>query len=325
MERTPDASDQDAVVDTVEVPAHYAREIEEREKIADNCPIDVYTMSISPRWGWPWKLASYYEARPATRASSETMMIDSGYARRGNITDILAAASKYNADIITTPDVTPPCDGYNDITPYERALERYEDYMRVLGSSDWDGTVLLPVHLPFTDCIDELRNYDPGYVLGYEDDPAFDMRACTLDLVEKAGGVAIGGLKDLPVKERIAALRTVKKQTPAGTHIHALAPGTELEMIRELRDNPWLVDSLDVSTPERAVANNKLPDKTWTQRPHLLPAGTDSTTMRAQFSAATAVMLAYMLTPGLSIDESLEPGFDYQTVIPEEGIGDAVR
>lgn len=315
---------------TTEIPDYYEAEIAAREHIADECPVDVYTASVSDRWGWRWKLASYYEARPATARSCEMMMVDSGYARKGSIRGVLEAAERYGADTITTTDITPACDGYGAISPREEAYERHADLAYTI-SQDWDGDVLLPLHPPFDEAIEELQSFDPERILGYEDNPHFDMPrteeeremyragrahfSYTLDLVSMAGGVAIGGLKDLPVKQRIEALRTVNRKTPTGIHVHALAPGTEPPMIRALRSNPGIVDSIDVSTPERAVANNKLPDKTWVQRHHPVPTGEDSSTVRGQYASAIAVQLAFMLTPHLCDDESLAEGASYQTAL----------
>lgn len=41
--------------------------------------------------------------------------------------------------------------------------------------------------------------------------------------------------------------------------------GTGLLVIRAIRNDHNLVGSLDVSTPETAASNGRIPDKTWTQ------------------------------------------------------------
>jgi len=87
--------------------------------------------------------------------------------------------------------------------------------------------------------------------------------------------------------------------------IHALAPGTAPAMLYELRQHPDLVDSLDVSTPERAPGNHKVPDATWTQDRHLFPRGDGTLTLRAQHSVSIALQLAHMLSP-LCNEETFE-------------------
>ncbi|WP_318571007.1 hypothetical protein [Salinigranum marinum] len=69
-------------------------------------------------------------------------------------------------------------------------------------------------------------------------------------------------------------------------------------MIRALRKNADLVDSLDVSTPENAPANGKLPDVDWKQHKIRMTAGTDSSITRGQYAAGIAVELSRQLTPG---------------------------
>lgn len=294
-----------------DVADYVATELDAREAILEACPIDVYTSSINPRWGHPHKLMSYYEARPGVAESARMVMIDSGYSRVGSMPGVIEAAQKVDADAIIPPDLTPGCDGYEDRDPTEHAYEigeYWHDFRRV----DLDCDLYLPIHPPFDHFLGELRYYDPGYVLGLEDHPAFDYPAegeewrleargarptFTLDLVEAADGVAVGGLRGLDVDERIDALRTVYREVPRDTRIHALAPGTEPAILRELKHNPHLVDSIDVSTPEVASANGKVPDKTWKQHRHQFPKGTNSSTIRGAFSTAIALQLAYMLSP----------------------------
>lgn len=117
------------------------------------------------------------------------------------------------------------------------------------------------------------------------------------DLLLFNAGVAVGGLIGLDVDERLAALRRVRERVGSGTHVHALAPGTEPRMIDALRAAPHLVDSLDVSTPERAPANGKLPDVSWTQHEIRVTEGTDSSTVRAAHSSGIALELARQLDP----------------------------
>ena len=276
------------------VPPYYAEEIARKEAIIDACPIDVYCSSINPAWGWPYKLQSYYEARPGASESCETLIIDSGFNRWGSPDDVLQAAAKTDADLVMATDVTGMEDdslrGHNGTMPetddvFQDALtgiERFMQRARELGILDRVMLPIQPDYLPFLDAC-EGRGW-----LG------------------EVSYVSVGGMLGIPdVQDRIDALHDLRARLGDDYHIHALAPSTDPAMIRELRNNTSLVDSLDVSTPERAPANDKIPDASWDQRRHFFPRGTKSSTIRAQASALISVQLAHMLSP-LCKDETFE-------------------
>lgn len=292
--------------ETTDAPARYAGEIEAREHLTDVCPIDVYAYSISPRWSWPWKLQSYYEARPGAAQSADSLLIDSGSRRIGEMQGIIDAVEKTDADAIIPPDPTPKTDGYDDLTARRHASETAEHYWHAVRDLPDDVDVLLPLHAPHDEYARALKTHDPGHVLGYEDDAAFDMRSCRLDLIEKAGGVAVGGLLSLDVRERVRVLREVRNEVGYGVHVHALGVGTDPRVIQAIRENTRLIDSLDVSTFELAPGNNQLPDRTWSQQRHMMPAGTDVTTVRSAYAVALATQFAHMVSPELCRDEVLE-------------------
>lgn len=302
----------------------YARELDEREDLIEACPFEIYVSSINPRWGYPYKLMPYTEARPGVRDSSRMCFIDSGYSQIGSMSDILTAAQDIGATGIIPPDMTPAIEGYEDLDAKTHAYEVKDHYWEFVRS-DFEGDIYLPLHPPFDEFTYELGHYDPGYVLGLKDDPAFDYPKTdeelemylagrahyseTYDLTKAADGVAVGGLRGLSVDERIEGIREVYHGVGRDTKIHALAPGTELEMIRFLRKNPQMVDSIDLSTPETAPANGKIPDATWHQHKHLFPPGTNSTTVRGMASTMIAIQLNFMLGPFFS-SEALEMMID---------------
>ena len=276
------------------VPAYYAEEIARKEAIIDACPIDVYCSSINPAWGWPWKLQSYYEARPGASDSCETLIIDSGFNRWGSPEDVLQAAAKTDADLVMATDVTgledPSLRDHNDAMPdtgdtFQDALtgiQRFMNRAHELGILD---RVMLPIQPDYLEFLDACE------ARGWLDEVSY---------------VSVGGMLDISdVEDRIDALHDVQARLGDDYHIHALAPSTEPEMLRELRNTPHLVDSLDVSTPERAPANDKIPDASWVQDRHFFPRGTKSSTIRAQASALISVQLAHMLSP-LCKDETFE-------------------
>ena len=299
-----DGTDDDG---TIELPEYYRREIAEREAMARECPIDVYYSSQNPRAAWPFKLNRAGKQSPATAKSCATMLVDAGYANLTDTPEIAMTAHRTDADLVIARDLTShhPAVGDN--------RDRHEDSITLAfhtalwldelrGTSDvsvgkWpvshDATVMLPLQPPYGEQLDWL---DEPHESGNAAEP---VRA-----LDRFNHFAVGGLQDLDTpRERIQALDTVREYVGDDAYVHALAPGTEPRMLHALRQRPDLVDSLDVSTPENAPANNKLPDKFGKQHKHLLPTGTDISTVRAGYAAAVVMQLAFLLTPSKCDDE----------------------
>lgn len=298
------------------IPSYYEREIGEKEQIADTCPIDVYCSSVNPRWGWRWKIISYYEApRPAIRASCDTLIVDSGFNRWGSPNDVLEAAAAMDADFVFATDVTgmedPTNNGHNHSMPsteedeietqLDAAIQGIEQFMHRARELDILNRVILPVQHPYLDCLERME------ARGW---------------ISEVDYIALGGLLQIDdVNQRLKAMKQVRDVVGEDIRIHALAPGTEPELLRELRANPSLIDSLDNSTPEKSVASNKVPDTSWNQNEHLFPYGDQVTTVRAQFSGAIATQLAYMLSSlcdDRTFEEIIEEGSN-------EAEGEAIR
>lgn len=299
----------------------YDRELDEREDLIEECPIDIYVPSINPRYGYPHKLMTYYEDRPGVRDSATHVIIDSGKTRVGEMDRILESARDMDADQIVPPDTTPFVDGYEDLTAADHAYEQAEYYWD-WHTSDVDADLLLPLHPNHGEYADELSTWEPDHILGLESHPSYDCPespeeidqyrsgrayySYTLDLIDAADGVAVGGLLGMSVSARIDALRTVRARVGRHKHVHALAPGTEPEMLLFLRQNPNVIDSMDISTPESAPGNGKIADATWKQHLHLYPPGFNSTTVRGMASLYLVLQLNYMLGPWFNEEKWLK-------------------
>jgi len=281
----------------VSVPAMYRDAIRKREEIIDACPIDVYCSSVSQAWAWPWKLTSYYEAAPAAERTCETLMVDSGVRAWGSPTEVLNAAGKLDAEWVFATDVTgmesPSRDAHNSREypapedhggVFDAALVGIERFIELAGEIGCLGKVILPIQPPYIEFLDACA--ERGW----------------LDAVDY---IAIGGLLNVgAVDDRIDALRNVREYVGTDMRIHALAPSAHPALLWELREQPGLVDSIDLSTPEVAPSNNQLPDVTWRQArnkqiqgQHTFAYGEGASTIRAAASEMLSLQLAQMLSP----------------------------
>lgn len=309
----------------------YDEEIENRQKVVDACPIDIYVSSATGRYGYESKLLSYYNApRYTVRDSCANMMIDSSYSKIGYMPEILDKAVTMEADWIITPDVAPGCDGWQPVVDdVEAVTQEMKGYWLDYVNHEYDGKILVPIQAPFMEHLDRLGRIEIDDFLNWRDDPDFDCPSddeamieqanrrgarpsMTLDLLEKFDGVAIGGLRGLSVEETIETLLRVDDYLDDDKHIHALAPGTDMSVLKVLRDRPDLVDSLDISTPEMAAKNQKMPDNTWTQQKVPMPRGKDVSTLKAMRALEIILMLNYMLSP-LCRDDDFELAYQQAT------------
>lgn len=264
---------------SIDVPARYAREIQARERLHDACPIDVYVAGVNPRYSWPNRLVAANKATQSVVDSAETVIIDSVVTNPfySNIA-ILETAHDLGAEYVIGKDWPPavdPCDGRNGIHP----VDALDHFMSEYVCHDCEADVIVPVYPPFD--TQKLQGLQKDWITNY----------------------ALGGMRDMGGAKQVAHIRTFRELVGYDVNVHGLGMGTSIDLISALRssvkENPDqpLLDSLDISTPETAVANNKIPTKHWHQQRVPLPTGTDSTTVRAGFSEAIARMLEYELTP----------------------------
>lgn len=230
----------------------------------------------NPWWPWRWKLMSWYEARPSVRDSCETLIVDSGVTKYGTPEQVLDAAGHVYADYVVASDIT----GLEEETPPEMpdsTMESLAAFMQAADRRECADRVILPLQPPYDQFLDAVLDRWWLNATDY---------------------VAIGGLLTFEdPAERIAALHCIRDCLGDDMRIHALGPGTDPALIETIQSHPDLLDSLDVSTPERAVVNGKLPDKNWTQQKVSLPGGTGSSYLTAQFAGAIATQLAFDLAP----------------------------
>ena len=275
--QTPEHASSERDAETVKVPARYAKEIAAREQLLERCPIDVFVAGINDRYSWPHRLVSAKEAnRPALAETCETLIIDSVINEPYYLADdVLDAAHALDADAVVAKDWPPEAD------PRGRGVlpaDALEHFMSRFVKHGFDGEVIVPVWPPF----------DHRKLIGVQN-----------DWIDR---YAVGGMRDLDSEEQVEHVRRFREAVGFDVHVHGLGVGTSPELIGALRESVErgspLLDSFDISTPENAVRNNKMPDRSWSQQRNPLPSGTNSTTVRAGFSEAIARMLAYELTPG---------------------------
>jgi hypothetical protein len=256
------------------------RELEERMKIvAENTNARVFSASYNPRYGYPYRLMHADAAMESVREQCYEFIIDSSY-NDPDISnrDVLQAAIDCNADYCIPKDF--PGEPDRTFDSLREFVSLYQDY-------ESTAIVMAPIQPPY-------REHYHAHA----------------DFYDQFSHFAIGGLQTFDTtQQQIAAIRRFREAVGDHRYIHALGVGTTLSMIRALRSDDPFVDSIDISTAERAVKNGMIPDKTWQQKAFELPTGPDSTTVRAQYAKAILYQLNYMLSR-LVEDDILEREYE---------------
>jgi len=254
-----------------------------REIIA-NSPVTIFSARYHDWWNCPYTLQMVQRADQKFRDKSYQYIVDSGF-RDPDVSnqDMIEAAIDLN------PDWVVPKDYPGDAQRTADSLREFADLYADRGD-EFGGRPLVPVQPPHADTFERYEH-----------------------IYREFSNFAVGGLHYFTTPAaQVEAIKEFKKVASPG-HLHALGVGTNLEFVTELRDSPALIDSLDISTPETAVKNNGVPDRTWIQREFEVPKGTNSSMLRGNLSKYIHLQLNYMLTE-FADDENF-PGIGDQSAI----------
>ena len=250
------------------------RELEERMKIvAENTSARVFSASYNPQYGYPYRLMHADAAIESIREQCYELIIDSSY-KDPDISnhDVLQAAIGCNADYCIPKDF--PGDP-------DRTLDSCKEFVSLYRDHESTAIVIAPIQPPYRE--------------HYLDNA---------DFYNQFSHFALGGLQRFDTtQQQIAAIKRFREAVGDHRYVHALGVGTTLSMVRALRGDDPFVDSIDISTAERAVKNGSIPDKTWQQVEFEIPTGPDSTTVRAQYAKAILYQLNYMI--GRLVDDDI--------------------
>lgn len=254
------------------------REMSERLRVISHCPVKVFVASYIPRYYYPYRLQHAGQAAEWVKDESLEVIVDSGISDEsiGN-SETLERAHEVGADFII------PADTLHDQEATTEAVRAFAD---LYEAHPCTATPLIPLQPPYDEHYRDLSEFS-HYVLG--------------------------GIATAEPDRQLEEIRKFRDVAGPYAYAHGLGLGASLTLIRALRDDPTLLDSLDLSTPEQVIRGEKLPDKTWIQKEHRYPTGEDSSTVRGAFASAVALQLNYMLGP-MCDDELVESEYQQSTL-----------
>lgn len=244
------------------------REFTERMKIISHCPVKIFIASYIPRYWYPYRLQHARRARPWLQEESLETIMDSAIGDNsvGN-EQVLDKAAELHADYVV------PADTLND---QEATTEAVHEFVRLYERHHCTATPLIPLQPPYDDHYQELAGFS-HYVLG--------------------------GIAASDPETQLTEIRRFRDEAGRYVYAHGLGLGASETIIQALRDDPTLLDSFDLSTPEQIIRGDKIADSSWKQVPFEYPRGENSSTVRSQYAQAFALQLNYMLGPFWDADQ----------------------
>ena len=182
------------------------------DRILDACPIEVYlSANDGAQTSWPFRMQPTHEANYRYADIAETFVVDSAWQKPelGN-RDALDKGAELGADVVVLADVFGDCDATVDAL-----LEGLE----VADDHEFGGKLMLPLQPPHDKCYLEIGDHDDVWW-------------------------AIGGVKDWHATEKVQAAETLRG-VAGDVRLHGLGWGATDEVVRAVRENPSLVDSID--------------------------------------------------------------------------------
>jgi len=268
------------------------KEAEERMKlISDNTRARVFSAKYNTRYLYPYALQHVGKAYPGVRDTCYELILDSGI-HDDEVTnrDVLERALEMNPDYIIPKDYM----GEQERT--RKSMKEFFDLYRY----SYPGCAATPFVVIQPPYADEYWKHSEFY--------------------EQFGHIALGGLQQFTPEKQVKLIKRLRHEIGFNKYIHAFGVGTSLKMIKALRKEPRLLDSLDISTAETTIAKGKFPTKvvdgTWERTDFYIPSGIDSSTVRARLSASLLYMLNYMLGTRVD-DKELEEEYKENTILGE--------
>lgn len=254
------------------------RELNERFRVVSHCPIKVFVASYIDRYWYPYRLQHAEKAKPWAKDESLELILDSaiGDDSVGN-KETLDKAHELNADFVI------PADTLNDQAATTEAIN---EFVEIYESHPCNSTPMIPLQPPYDE---HYRQHD------------------------QFSHYTLGGIATSDPEEQLREIRRFRREAGRYVYAHGLGLGASLRTIKALREDPTLLDSFDLSTPEKVIRGEKLPDKTWKQGEFHYPTGEDSSTIPAQYASAVTLQLNYMLGPFCD-DEILEDAYEQSTL-----------
>lgn len=250
------------------------REFGERLHYVSTCPVKIFSASNMDRYWYPFRLQHVGYASERIREECMEYILDSDIGDE-DVTneEVLDRAHELNATYVVPKDY---------LHDRERTTESVHEFMALYEDHPCAARPLIPLQ-PTT-------RKEGGEVVPNTDHVEH------LPELPEVGAYMVGGVKDAPPGKQLKAVRKVREERPHA-YLHGLGMGASPEIVQAVREEPRLMDSLDMKTAEECAKNGKTFGESLTQVPNLSPRGDDSSTHRGLDASNMLLKLNYVCGP----------------------------
>ena len=267
------------------------------EVLLDACPVDIYAAS-SLKHPWPYRLQNAAECYPASFWRSQERILDSAIvAPELSNADVLEHAVERHATAVVAKDYL-PFEAYEEMYQKEKLSEEQILAVRDIEAKHGDHIAATTESIrEFADLYDPSIHPDTAYI---PLQPPHDEHVREVwDLVENSDlqhRYMLGGFKDATPADRIEGLLAFRAEVGPEPVAHGLGWGLSDELVRFIRDEPEMLDSVDNSGPAQAIQNGKVLDKHWRANPCAQVDGQYQNAVGGAFEFAMLVQAAHRFT-----------------------------
>lgn len=230
---------------------------------------------VGSHYDYPYKLEKY-PGSEAIRDTCVELVIDSNI-HDPSVTnaDILERAYDRRADYVVAKDY--PGKPHKTAESLREFLEIYEENGDVYGHI----TPIAPIQPPHRETYTQYEGI-------YEEFPI----------------LGVGGLRTETPHRQLTAVKNLR-EVASTQSIHGFGMGGTLDFVKTVRDNPGLIDSVDLSTPERSAKNGTELNALLNQTESRVPHGESSSELRSVTAERNLLVLNYLYSD-LVDDEEIE-------------------
>ena len=197
--------------------------VERIDEMKPHWPVEVYlSASDSCHVHWPYRMAGLDECYPRYVEDADKFIVDSEFDDPSKTNKhALDKAHDLGAEVVVLEDVYQDFDG-----TVNKLLEGRE----MVDDHDFDGEVIYPLQEPHVECWKEIGEPEM---------------------------VGIGGIKDDHASEKVRVTQKVRDGVGSSVWIHGLGFGPTDELIRAIRKDADLIDSIDSQSPYLNAKNKE--------------------------------------------------------------------
>ncbi|WP_302083971.1 hypothetical protein [Salinibaculum rarum] len=265
--------------------------IKQALRVARHAVVDLYLAGGNGRIYWPYRLqpARQGDTTPSVRRKSTKYILDSGLDDDITNEDLLRWAEERDPDYIIPNDEVRDGD-----TSSEEAItttaERVASFLDSVEERDLNATVLVPLQPPYPEHYKHLIEEYPRQA--------------------RRRHFALGGLKAATPEQQLEHIYSFRESVGWDAYAHGFGLGFSKPLIKALRDDPGLLDSVDASTVQQHANSGEIAGTS--RKPvYVGPAtGDEVATVTSHYIGAEMTDVARMLAPSITDDDEIEANWE---------------